>query len=838
MDGGDRAWGTVWVWEVDMRICRALTILMRVALVLPCVLGSGLGVRAAGVAVQPESLALEGPLARAQLVVSADRDGREVDRTREARYRSEQPGVVAVDDRGRLRPLGNGEARVVVEVEGETASCVVRVSGLDVAPAPPTFERDIQPILSRAGCNSGACHGRASGQNGFRLSLLGFDMTFDYHALTREAEGRRVLPLDPDRSLILAKGAAVLPHGGGSRLEAEGDLYQTVRAWIVGGMPRDAAGTPGLVSLAITPVERLMAPGESQQVAVVATYADGTMRDVTHLAAYQSSESVVVGVDAEGLIRAGQLPGEAAITARYEGFFAHCDVSIPLAGSAASAAYASLETDHPIDRVVVEKLRKLGLAPAPLASDATFVRRAYLDAIGTLPTPEETRAFLEDRASDKRAKLVGRLLERPEYADYWANRWADLLRPNPYRVGIKAVWNLDTWIRDAFRRNMPYDQFVREILTARGSSFRDGPSVLYRDRREPEELATMMSQLFLGIRLDCARCHHHPFEVWSQSDFYEFAAYFARIGRKGTGLSPPISGSEEIVFTAAKGEVRHPLSGEVLPPQPLFGEAPATSPEEDPRQALAAWVTSADNPYFARVIVNRVWADLMGRGIVEPVDDLRATNPPSNEALLEGLSQSFRDDGYDLKKLIRHIMTSAVYGLSSAPSDRNAVDARNYSRHYRQRLRAEVLLDAVSEITGVPERFEAAPPRTRAAALWTVRGDSLFLDSFGRPDPNQDPPCERTTDTSVVQALHLMNAPDLHARITSDDGRAAGLAKSDAKPEAIIEELYLRVYCRAPTDEDRGIAMELFGTTPAERRRAVEDLMWALLNTPEFVFKD
>jgi hypothetical protein len=799
------------------------------------------GVRGADLAVYPATVALHGPTARAQVLVSATRDGRPLDRTREAAYRSEDPRVVEVDRQGRLRPRGDGEARIRVEHDGDTAECVVRVSGLAPgASPPPTFERDIQPILARAGCNSGPCHGKASGQNGFKLSLLGFDSTFDFHALTRDAQGRRVLPADPDRSLVLAKGAARLPHGGGPKLDPGGDLYATLRAWIVAGMPRDPGGTPPLKALALRPAGRTMTPGEAQQLAVVATFADGSTRDVTHLAAYQSSESVLVAVDADGLVRAGRLPGEVAITARYEGAFASCDVSIPLAGEVAASAYAALDTGNPIDRLVGEKLRKLGLAPSPPAGDATFLRRAYLDAIGTLPTPEETRAFLGDGSPDKRPRLVDALLARPEYADHWANKWADLLRPNPYRVGIKAVLNLDSWIRDAFRENRPYDRFVREILTARGSTFRDGPAVIFRDRREPEELATMMSQLFLGIRLECAKCHHHPFEVWSQSDFYGFAAYFARVGRKGTGLSPPISGSEEVMFTAPKGEVRHPLTNEVLPPRPLFGPAPEVAPDADPRAALAAWVTSPDNPYFARVIVNRVWADLMGRGIVEPVDDLRATNPPANAALLDALAGSFREDAYDLKKLIRRIMTSAVYGLSSEPGDRNAVDGRNYSRRYRQRLRAEVLLDAVGDITGVPDRFEAAPPRTRAAALWTVRGDSLFLDSFGRPDPNQDPPCERTPDTSVVQALHLMNAPELHAKVTGDDGRAAALAKGDATPGAIVEELYLRVYCRPPDDEERAVALALFGDAPApaDRRRAVEDLLWALLNTPEFVFKD
>ena len=370
------------------------------------------------------------------------------------------------------------------------------------------------------------------------------------------------------------------------------------------------------------------------------------------------------------------------------------------------------------------------------------------------------------------------MLDRPEYADHWANKWVDLLRPNPYRVGIKAVLNLDAWIRDAFRRNLPYDQFVRAIVTAQGSTFAQGPATIFRDRREPDEIAPMVSQLFLGIRLECAKCHHHPFESWDQAQFYEFAAYFARVGRKGTGLSPPISGGEEIVYTAKSGSVKHPLTGATLAPKPLFGSAPVSDdPDADPREALARWMIAPENPYFARVIVNRVWADLMGRGIVEPVDDLRATNPPSNGPLLDALADDFRRHGYDLKHLIRTILTSSVYALSSEPNERNVADTRNFSRHYRQRLRAEVLLDAISDMTGVPETFAAAPPGSRATAIWTHRAPSLFLDTFGRPDPNQDPPCERTSDTSVVQALHLMNSPDLHKKVTSDAGRAARLAR-------------------------------------------------------------
>ena len=697
-----------------------------------------------------------------------------------------------------------------------------------------TFERDIEPILTRAGCNAGACHGKASGQNGFKLSLLGFDPAFDHTAIVREAGGRRVLRAIPEQSLLLQKAAAEVPHGGGRRIDPSGPFYDILRRWIVAGFPHDPPDAPKLDRVIVEPTERRIKAEESFKLRVTARYSDGSTRDVTHLAAFGSSESTLVGVDADGRVKGGKLAGEATISARYEGQFANCDVSIPLPGEVPASLYAALPRSNFIDDLVWTKLKKLGLTPSGPARDSTFLRRAYLDVIGRLPTPDEAREFLGDPAADRRARLVDRLLDRPEYADHWANKWMDLLRPNPYRVGIKAVFNLDGWIRDAFRRNLPYDQFVREIVTANGSTFDQSPSTIFRDRREPIEIAPVISQLFLGIRLDCAKCHHHPFESWGQEQFYEFAAYFARVGRKGTGLSPPISGSEEIVFTAKSGSVEHPLTGKVLPPKPLFGSAPADDdPDADPRETLARWMTAPENRYFPKVMAN-----LMGRGIVDPVDDIRATNPPSNGPLLEALADEFRTHGYDLKHLIRTIMNSTVYGLGSEPNDRNIADTRNFSRYYRQRLRAEILLDAVSDVTDIPDVFDAAPPRSRASTIWTNRVPSLFLDTFGRPDPNQDPPCERTSDTAVVQALHLMNSPGVHGKLSSDEGRVATLASGKLTPRALVDELFLLAYSRHPTDEESRVGESLFADPRLGRRGAIEDLLWALLNSPEFVFKD
>jgi hypothetical protein len=571
---------------------------------------------------------------------------------------------------------------------------------------------------------------------------------------------------------------------------------------------------------------------------VTAHYSDGSTRDVTSMSAFQSNEPTLAAVDGEGLVKSGPIPGEAAIMARFMGKIALSNVLIPVPGDVPAEVYAALPRNNVVDGHVWEKLKLLGITPSEPASETTWLRRVSLDVIGTLPKPDEVRAFLADTSADKRTRVVDALLQRPEYADHWANKWADLLRPNPYRVGIKAVFNLDAWIRTAFRQNLPYDEFVRQLVTAQGSTYDNGAVTIFRDRRTPDEQTTIISQLFLGVRLECAKCHHHPFEVYGQEDFYSFAAHFAKIARKGTGLSPPISGSEEIFYSGTNGQVTHPLTGEVMPPKPLFGQAPPIAEGEDPRKSLAAWITSPENPNFGRVIVNRVWADLMGRGIVEPVDDLRATNPPSNGPLLDALVADFRAKGCDLKQLIRTIVTSHTYALGSIPNERNIGDTRNYSRHYRQRLRAESLLDAVCDVTGVPERFEGMPPGSRATQLWTHRSDSVFLDSFGRPDANQDPPCERTPETTVVQVLHLMNSPRLQEKITDENGRAAQLAKSGKSPREIVEELYLMVYSRLPTDEERQIGESLFTEDNASRPRAVEDLLWALMNTAEFVFKD
>ena len=779
-------------------------------------------------------------LQRIVVVLDSADESREV--TSEIEFIIADANVVSVSQAGIIRPRSNGNTKIQVKLGELRSELHVTVTDFELK-GPVSFELHIQPILAARGCSTGACHGKARGQNGFQLSLLGFDSEFDFNAVTREARGRRIFPASPQESLLLRKGAGHVPHGGGIRLPNDSDDYQTILRWIEMGASREIQDEPVLESVEIFPTDRVMVPMETQQLVVLASYSDGTKRDVTGQSAFQSNESVVVGVSDLGVIKSGPIPGEATIMARFMGAIATCRVLIPLAGEISDDYYADLPRNNFIDDKVWDKLQLLGITASSPAVDSKIVRRLFIDIIGRLPTPEEAQQYINDTTLDKQAKLVDWLLEQPEYADHWANKWTDLLRPNPYRVGIKAVLNYDNWIREAFRENRPYDQFVRGLVTAEGSTFRNGASTLFRDRRSPDEVTTLVSQLFLGIRLDCAKCHHHPFERWSQDDFYSFAAFFARVGRKGTGLSPPISGSEEVIMEAASGSVTHPLTGAVLSPRPLYGTVEFSEDELESdysiRGKLADWMVSNENDYFGKVMANRVWADMMGRGLVEPVDDLRATNPATNEPLLAALGKYFAENKYDIKKLIGIIAKSHVYGLSSEPTERNVADTRNYSRHYRVRLRAEVLLDAISDITAMPNNFSAMAYGARSNQIWTHRVTNLFLDTFGRPDPNQDPPCERTPDSTVTQILHLMNSPELHAKVTNSSNSISKMIdEQEAEAGEVTKQIYLLCYSREPDGDELEICLKIFGENKDNPKAAASYILWALMNTPEFTLKD
>ena len=717
------------------------------------------------------------------------------------------------------------------------AACSASALGGEDTNKPVSFELDVQPILTAYGCNAGACHGKQRGQNGFQLSLLGFDSDFDFNALANNGRGRRLAPAAPNSSLLLLKATAEHPHGGGRKFDVGSQPYNTLLQWIAQGAKRRIENEPKLERVELAVDEFSLKPNETDSLRVLAHYDDGNSRDVTKLTAYLSNDTATASVSDDGSVTAGSLPGETSVMARYMNHICVATISIPQTTQLPDDYFDNLPSNSFVDELVYAKLKKLGIQPSEPADESIFLRRAYTDIIGRLPTPSEAREFLDSSLENKRELLVDRLLDDREFIDHWANHWADLLRPNPYRVGIKAVMNYDNWIRQQFREDVPYDEFARRLITAKGSTWQNGAATMFRDRRSPDELATLVSQLFLGVRLECAKCHHHPFEKWSQHDFYSFAAFFSKVGRKGTGLSPPISGGEEVVFVSDRGDVKHPVTGEVLTPQPLFGEAELKE-GEDPREALVRWMTSPENDYFAKVHANRVWAQLMGRGFVDPVDDLRSTNPSTNSELLSALAEHFRESKFDQKQLIKTIVLSQTYSRSSIPNESNVSDRSNFSRHYRRRMRAEVLMNAVASVTETHESLSGLAPESRGNQAWTHRIDSMFLDTFGRPNENQDPPCERVADSSVTQTLHLMNSRKLDGRIRSDSGRASRLAKSDFSAAEIIEELYLAVFSRRPTSDEQSYAENLIASAGDNRRGIVEDLMWAMMNSPEFTIQN
>ena len=811
---------------------------------------------------EPATLDLTADLPRQRFVITATlANGFDVDATDLARFSASRPAPFELAGPGEIRALEEGHGVLTAHLGGRRVSLPVTVSlrhttpesgraatngttnrippgpGDDSAP-PVSFVRDLLPALSRAGCNAGPCHAKPEGQNGFKLSVFSYDPKADYAEIVKESRGRRVFPASPDESLLLAKPLTRLPHEGGQRFEPGSDLHRMLVRWMEEGMLYSQTNEPALARITLWPKERRYPKGATQRLLVRAYYTDGSVRDVTRLAAFVENDKEVARVDEEGLVHIGTLTGQGVVVARYMGFVADAQILVPADRALDAGQFAGLPRNNFIDALSYPHFQRLGLLPSELCTDAEFLRRAKLDAIGRLPSPEEVRAFLSDATptAQKRKRLIAGLLDDPAYADYWANKWADLLRPNPDRVGIKSVFLLDQWLRDRFRRNLPYDQFVREILVAEGSNHRDGPAVVYRDRREPPELTTMFSQLFLGTRLECAKCHHHPNEKWGQDDFYRLAAYFGPVKQKGAGLSPPISAGTETFYFAPGGVVKHPVTGEVMKPRPPDGPDRVIPETEDPRRSLADWLTRPENPFFAKAAVNRVWGVFFGRGLVDPVDDFRASNPCVNPPLLAALAEDFARHGYDLKHLIRRILESRIYQLSTVPNESNLSDTKNFSRAYRRRLPAEVLLDAVSDATGVAEVFNALPVGARATQAWSYKIPSHFLDAFGRPNASSDCPCERDLKMSVVQSLHLMNAKGLQGKLADPSGRVRQLAAGPSTSPEIVTEIYLTTLNRFPTPDELATATGAFTLPGATRQTATEDVFWALLNSPEFVF--
>jgi hypothetical protein len=695
---------------------------------------------------------------------------------------------------------------------------------------PLNFANDIVPLLTRYGCNAGGCHGKASGQNGFKLSLFGFDPVFDYHAIVHEARGRRVFPAAPDHSLLLAKPSGKIPHGGGRRFAVNSETYRTLRRWIIQGMPVGDEHAPHLTSLSLVPRERILDRQGRQQLAVTAHYSDGSLRDVTRQAQFQSNDVPVAAVDENGLVQTFDQSGEAAVMARYQGQVAVFRATVPLGKPIAK--YPEFRIANYIDALALAKSKKLGILPSDLCTDAEFIRRVYLDLCGKLPEPEQVRTFLADRGPDKRARLIDRCLEDKDYAAYFAMRWGSILRNASLAGAEQAAYAFHEWLRDMIARNRPYDELVRGVVAASGE-WQEAPAVNWYWQMRDDQLHQPVAdtaQLFLGLRLQCAKCHHHPYERWSQDDYYGLAGFFARLGRKGFGEPPPYFAAR----TATTGEV-NPRTGKPLEPKLLDGPVLKIPPEDDPRQKLVDWMARPDNPFFAKALCNRMWGHLLGRGLVDPVDDMRETNPPSNPELLDALARDFVAHKFDVKHLIRTICNSRTYQLSSVPNDLNRQDRQNHARYYGKRLIAEVFLDAIDQVCGTRTSFNKMSRQARAVDLPHEAFGSYFLDVFDRPPRSSACECARGSGASLSQVLHLTNSSDIEDKIASGDGRVAKLVKAKTAPGEAIDDLYLAALARYPGTEEKQQALRYLATKK-DLRLGLEDLTWALLNSREFMF--
>lgn len=689
-----------------------------------------------------------------------------------------------------------------------------------------SFRNHVQPVLARMACSSGACHGAAAGQNGFRLSLRGYDDEGDYLSLTRHALGRRIIPSDPGRSLLLLKPTGAVPHKGGTKFDTNSVEYRILSEWIAAGAPGPGKDDPRIDRIEITPRQALLKLGASRQFSVRAFFNDGHAEDVTRWAKFTAANGSVTQIDDNGKVQVvGH--GEGAITAWYLSRIDFATVSVPYTNEVSAETFANALRRNFIDDLVIEKLRSLNLPPSPRCSNEEFIRRAFLDTTGTLPDAQEVRAFLNKPDRDT---LIESLLKRPEFVDYWAYKWSDLLLVQSKQLKAPAMWSYYNWIRNQVAANAPWDKLVRNLITARGSTLENGAANFFVLHDDPRLLAENTTQAFLGMSINCAKCHNHPMEKWTNDEYYQFANLFARVRAKaGAG------DGDQVIFASASGELVQPLRGKPQPPRPLEGKALAMDAPEDRRLHLAEWLASADNAYFSRSIVNRIWANFFGVGLVESVDDMRMTNPASNEKLLAAAAKFLVDQKYDLKALMRAILQSEAYQRSSVPLPENAPDTRFYSRYYPRRMMAEVLLDALSHATGAATRFKNYPEGWRALQLPDSNVDSYFLKAFGRPDREKTCTCERTEEPSVSQVLHISNGDTLNQKLTAKNNRIEKLLKE--KPESILEEAYLNALARYPTKAEKEAFLKEFKAAKEdELRPLVEDTFWAILSSKEFLF--
>lgn len=800
-------------------------------------------------------LALQGRDARSQLLLTNQPEqGPALDFTRKASYETSPAGIVAIDDQGLLSPVSAGATTITAHVPGFPPASVLVHVHLPDGDEPVNFPNQIVPIFTKFGCNGGGCHGKIAGQNGFRLSLLGFEPQEDYEHLVRESRGRRLFPTLPDASLLLQKSVGTVPHGGGQRMEIDSHEYRLMRRWIAQAMPYGDENARKVTSIRVIPAERQMARNSDQQLAVIATYSDASTEDITRTVQYESNNLDMADVTNTGLVRVRDFAGEVSIMARYQGQVTVFRASVPLGSLSPSALPIAR---GPIDQSVWNKLVSLGIPPAELCDDATFLRRVTLDLAGRLPTLLEIEsmqsashaspdAMSPEGIQQRRTAIVNRLLDSPDYADLFANKWSAILRNNHPNEETKfGAFAFHDWIRQSLLQNKPIDRFVRELLTATGDADTNPAVVWFRQVNNTESRIEDAAQLFLGQRLQCARCHHHPYEKWGQQDYYQMAAFFSTVDRREGNLPA----EPKFISRVANATANHPKTGQALFAAGLDASKQEIATYQDPRAALADWMTAPTNPFFARSIANRYWKHFLGRGLIEPEDDMRVTNPPSNPELLDVLANELVQSGFDLKHLVRSICTSTTYQLSSIANELNIRDTNCYSRYYPKRLSAEVLLDAIDEISGSPTHFEGVPSGTRAVALPDTSFASYFLTVFGRPESATACECERATSSNLAQSLHLLNSKEMQSKLSGDSGRAAAWASIAAPNPTLtaaenirlsapprIRELYLRSVSRPPTESEQTVALEYLMQRSDRLREAYEDVVWGILNSKEFLF--
>lgn len=776
----------------------------------------------------PPQVHIAGRRGYATLVVTGQyADGSVQDLTRAAQFVVADPAVARTQGYV-VYPLEDGRTEVEVVVGGQRARVAVEVSRQAEADG-VSFHFGVLPALTKQGCNSGACHGAPSGKGGFRLSLQAYDPALDRETLVREVYNRRTNVLQPPQSLLLRKPLGEVAHGGGKRLSTSDPAYRVLHDWIAEGLQLDADDAPRCVRLEVYPPQRtLLRPAHTQQLCVRAHFSDGSVRDVTNIATYSSSDDAVATVQPQGLV-VGHERGEAAILVRY---LEHVETAqMTFLADVPGFVWNDPPEHNWIDTHVFRKLRQMRILPSELCSDEEFVRRVYLDVLGILPTIEETQAFLEDRHPEKRARLIDELLERPEYAEFWAVRWGDLLRVNAKKMSASGVPKFHRWLVQALRDNMPYDEFVAELLMAQGSTLANPPANYYRAAADVNDCTETTAQVFLGVRIQCAKCHNHPFERWTQDNYYGIAAFFHRVQRKNSAAP-----DEMIVWVARSGEVTQPRTGQQMRPWlPLTGTVDLPG-EADRREAFVQWLRHPDNPLFARVAVNRLWGHLFGRGIVEPVDDFRASNPPSHGELLEALARDFVEHGFDQKRTLRLILNSRTYQLSSRKNPFNEDDERYFSHATTRMLSAEQLLDAICRVTGVPEKFPGLPAGTRATQLPSPDVNHAFLKVFGQPAREMACQCERSSESNLSQALQMINGPLVHAKLRDSSNRFRRALAAGRSHESIVRELYLAGLCRQPSEPELAAALEHIAASPSAEE-ALEDVCWALLNAKEFLFQ-